>query len=82
MVRCCLCDRFKCAKIRYLFVNGSLDKLVPTEQYLDFSKKLIEILGKERVTVEVLEGAQHGDPAFETSDNLKKVIPFLDKHLK
>jgi hypothetical protein len=39
-------------------------------------------LGKNKVTIEILEGAQHGDPAFGTSDNLKKVMQFLDIHLK
>jgi acetyl esterase/lipase len=66
----------------FFIQHGSLDKLVPTEQSLDFSKKLIEILGKDKVTIEILEGAQHGDPAFGTNDNLKKVMQFLDKHLK
>ncbi len=66
----------------FFIQHGSSDKLVPVEQSLDFSKKLIEILGKEKVSTKILEGAQHGDPAFGTKDNLKKVIQFLDTHIK
>jgi len=40
------------------------------------------VLGKDRVKLELLEGAGHGDPQFETLDNVKKVLDFIDKHMK
>jgi hypothetical protein len=30
----------------------------------------------------LLEGAEHADIAFETEDNVKKVLDFLDRSLK
>jgi acetyl esterase/lipase len=66
----------------FFIQHGSVDKLVPTEQSVDFSKKLIEILGSNKVTMEILEGVEHGGKAFETPENLTKVFRFLDTHLK
>ena len=66
----------------FFIQHGSIDKLVPTQQSVGFAEKLAAILGKEKVTVEVLEGANHGGFAFETPENLTKVLDFLDKHLK
>jgi hypothetical protein len=34
------------------------------------------------VTLELLEGAEHGDIRFETPQNVDRVLNFLDKHLK
>ena len=34
------------------------------------------------VTLELIEGAEHADPRFETPENVDKVLDFLDKHLK
>jgi hypothetical protein len=38
--------------------------------------------GMEKVTLELLKGACHADPAFETPNNIKKVLDFLGKYLK
>jgi hypothetical protein len=32
--------------------------------------------------LDLLEGAEHGDPRFESPENVTRVLDFLDKHLK
>jgi hypothetical protein len=34
--------------------------------------KLIRVLREDKVTLELLKGAGHGDPAFETPQNVRK----------
>jgi acetyl esterase/lipase len=66
----------------FFIQHGSVDKLVPTQQSIEFAEKLTAILGKEKVIFEVLEGANHGGKQFEEPQNLTKIIAFLDKYLK
>jgi acetyl esterase/lipase len=66
----------------FFIQHGSIDKLVPTQQSVEFAEKLTAILGVEKVTFEILEGANHGGTAFGTPENLTKVFAFLDKYLK
>jgi acetyl esterase/lipase len=66
----------------FFIQHGSIDKLVPTQQSVEFAEKLTTILGKEKVTIEILEGANHGGKEFETPENAAKVLNFLDKYLK
>jgi acetyl esterase/lipase len=66
----------------FFIQHGSIDKLVPTQQSVEFAEKLTAILGKDKVTIEILEGANHGGKEFETSENVVKVLDFLDKYLK
>lgn len=66
----------------FFIEHGTKDNLVPTQQSINFAKKLQTVLGKEKVTLRLLEGSRHGGPAFETSENLKLVFAFLDAHLK
>jgi acetyl esterase/lipase len=67
----------------FLIQHGSMDPVVPVEQSLHFAAELERIAGKEKVILEILEGVgHHGDPAFETKENLDRVISFLDSHLK
>ncbi len=64
----------------FLIFHGDADPLVPLGQ----SEILVEALKKEKVDVElvVLKGAKHGGAEFNTADNFKKTVAFLDKHLK
>lgn len=48
---------------------------------IHFAAKLEQVLGKGRVQLELLEGAEHGDPRFEFPENVERVLDFLDKHL-
>jgi len=43
---------------------------------------LTKILGNDNVKLELINGAEHADEAFETTENIKKVLDFLDSVLK
>jgi acetyl esterase/lipase len=66
----------------FLLQHGTQDDTVPCLQSVRFAEKLTAVLGPEMVTLNLLEGARHADPLFETPENLEKVFTFLDRHLK
>jgi hypothetical protein len=41
-----------------------------------------ERVGYDRFEFDILENAGHGDPLFETEENMGRVFQFLDVHLK
>ncbi len=66
----------------FLIQHGALDHVVPVQQSINFAAALVKA-GGSKVTLDVLPGAyHHGDPAFETRENLERVFRFLDEHLK
>jgi dipeptidyl aminopeptidase/acylaminoacyl peptidase len=66
----------------FLLQHGTRDAVVPVQQSIDFAAKLKRPLGKRTVTLELLEGAEHADPRFETPENVDRVLSFLDEHLR
>ncbi len=64
--------------------HGSDDKTVPVIQAYLLEEKIRSICGNERVTVEILEGFDHGgfDPRWMDPEQIEKAFAFLDKHLK
>jgi acetyl esterase/lipase len=66
----------------FLIQHGRQDPVVPVQQSIQFAAGLERIAGKDRVIFEILEGAEHADPAFETPQNVERVFQFLDAHLK
>jgi acetyl esterase/lipase len=66
----------------FLIQHGVLDMVVPCQQSVGLAKKLRQVIGAKHVTLELLEGAGHGDPLFETPENIEKVLGFLDACLK
>jgi acetyl esterase/lipase len=66
----------------FLIEHGTKDQLVPTQQSVNFAAKLTPVLGKEKVTIRLLEDTRHGGPQFETKENLELVFRFLDALLK
>lgn len=67
----------------YFFIqHGSADGNVPTQQSIDFAEKLTAVLGKDKVKLEILQGASHGGAQFDSEENVKKVIEFLNGILK
>ena len=61
--------------------HGGADNLVPTQQSVVLYEKLREILPEGKVWLEILPGCGHGDPRFESEENMEKVFAFLDKAL-
>jgi len=65
-----------------LIQHGRLDTMVPVQQSLIFMEKLEKYVNHDRFEFNIIEGAGHGDPLFETDENMNKVFAFLDKYLK
>jgi len=65
-----------------LIQHGSLDTMVPVQQSIMFAEKLGKYVNSDRFEFDILEGAGHGDPLFETEENMDRVFSFLERHLK
>jgi acetyl esterase/lipase len=65
-----------------LIQHGRLDTLVPIQQSMMFVEKMKKYVSHDRFEFDILEGAGHADPLFETDENMNRVFAFLDKHLK
>lgn len=66
----------------FFIENGTADCNIPPVQNKNLAEALSAAIGAEKVTYVSLEGAGHGGSQFETAENLKLVVDFLDKHLK
>ncbi|MFM8321072.1 MAG: prolyl oligopeptidase family serine peptidase [Chloroflexota bacterium] len=65
----------------FFIQHGRLDDTVPYQQSRNFARKLAAI-DPSLVAYEILPGARHADPAFETPQNVQKVLDFLDRALR
>jgi len=65
----------------FFIQHGQMDDTVPYQQSLNFAEKLRAIT-PQGVTHEILPNARHADPAFETPQNVQKVLDFLDRTLR
>jgi dipeptidyl aminopeptidase/acylaminoacyl peptidase len=59
-----------------------MDALVPVQQSMIFVQKLEELVSHERFEFDIVENAGHGDPLFETEENMSRVFQFIDRYLK
>ncbi len=66
----------------FFIENGTADCNIPPVQNKNLAEALSQVIGAEKVTYVSLEGAGHGGAQFETAENLKLVIGFLDQYLK
>ena len=66
----------------FLLQHGTIDPVVPVQQSIEFAAKLRNLLGGDKVELELFEGAEHADERFETPENVARVLDFLDSHLK
>lgn len=66
----------------FFIENGTADCNIPPIQNKNFADALSAAIGADKVTYVSLEGAGHGGSQFETEENIKLVIDFLDKYLK
>lgn len=65
-----------------LLQHGTRDAVVPVQQSIGFAARLRSVLGDRLVALDLLEGAEHADPRFETPSNVARVLTFLDSHLR
>jgi len=66
----------------FFIENGTADCNIPPIQNKNLADALSAVIGADKVTYVSLEGAGHGGSEFETEENLKLVIGFLDTYLK
>jgi dipeptidyl aminopeptidase/acylaminoacyl peptidase len=66
----------------FFIQHGLIDHLVPYQQSVNLARKLEQVVGKDKVTLELLPGTDHGGPNYQTEQNINKVFSFLDKYMK
>jgi acetyl esterase/lipase len=66
----------------FFIQHGTRDEIVPHQQSVSMAARLRTVLGAEQVHLELLLNAGHADPAFETPQNVEKVLDFLDRTLR
>ncbi len=66
----------------FLIQHGMADPVVPVQQSIGLAENLKRICGEDRVTLELFEGFEHVDRRFDSPVNVKRVLDFLDGHLK
>jgi acetyl esterase/lipase len=66
----------------FLIQHGVADPVVPVQQSIRLAENLQRVCGDSRVVLELFEGFEHGDRRFESPVNVKRVLDFLDQHLK
>ncbi len=64
-----------------LLQHGRKDPVVPVQQSIEFAQKLKQKFGEQKIILEIIENAEHADPAFETKDNIERVLKFIKDHI-
>ncbi|MDO4322703.1 MAG: alpha/beta hydrolase fold domain-containing protein [Lachnospiraceae bacterium] len=64
-----------------LVQHGTVDRLVPQQQSLEFVREIKERIGEDKVEFAALEGAEHDDPMFGAEENLNLIFDFLRRRL-
>jgi acetyl esterase/lipase len=71
------------ANVPPMFIQaGRNDHQVPWQQSALLAEKIKQIAGPDKGRFEILEQADHGDPLFETGENMAKVFEFIDAALR
>ncbi len=66
----------------FLIQHGVVDPVVPVQQSVGLAENLKRFCGDDRVVLELFEGFEHGDRRFDSPVNVKRVLDFIDQHLK
>lgn len=69
------------AMVPTLIQAGSADEVVPTPASIALAEKIEAVCGADRVRLDILEGAAHGDERFNEPENLEKILAFLKASL-
>jgi fermentation-respiration switch protein FrsA (DUF1100 family) len=71
----------KLQKSQILIQHGTRDATVPVQHSIELAAKLGQTIGENNVILELIDGADHEDPRFETPENIQKVLDFIDRTL-
>lgn len=63
-------------------VVGTADPLIPYTQSQNFYEATKDVLGADKATFTLIDGAGHGGPAFMDPQLLEKSVQYFDQHLK
>jgi acetyl esterase/lipase len=66
----------------FFLQHGTVDAVVPVQSSVRLAEKLAKAIGKDKVQLELLEGAGHADPRFDAPGNVERVFAWLDERLK
>jgi acetyl esterase/lipase len=66
----------------FLIQHGVADFTVPVQQSIGLAETLKRVCGEDRVILELFDGFEHGDRRFDSPVNVKRVLDFIDQHLK
>jgi len=66
----------------FLIQHGADDDLVPVEQSRLLAQALRAVLPETDIRLDILPGSLHGGPAFETAENMARVLTFLATALR
>ena len=62
--------------------QGMADPIIPYLQSVMLAEQMAAAIGKQNVVLELFENAGHAAPLFFTTENVNKVLDFLDKYMK
>ncbi len=59
-----------------LFQHGSADPIIPSTQSVAMWKRVNDVCGDGHATLELFDGATHGDPRIKASENIDRCLAF------
>jgi acetyl esterase/lipase len=62
--------------------QGKGDLTIPYMQSMMLAERMAAALGKENVVIELFENLGHADAIFFTTENINKVLDFVDRYMK
>jgi acetyl esterase/lipase len=62
--------------------QGTGDPIIPYLQSAMLAEKMAAALGKDNVAFDLVQNVGHADPCFFTTENVNKVLDFVDKYMK
>ncbi len=65
-----------------LIQHGRADNLVPFQQSVQLAQAIEARVGADRFELDLFDDAGHGDPVFESEQNLERVFDFIERRLK
>jgi dipeptidyl aminopeptidase/acylaminoacyl peptidase len=65
----------------FLIQHGVNDPVVPVQHSIELADVLKDACGENKVRLDLIDGAEHGDPKFASPLNVKKVLDYLDHQL-